>query len=126
MIKASSASPPLCAPAHVLNRARLFVDVQHGLGNRLRAMASAAVIAEATGRDLHLIWSPDHHCEARISDVLDYDGPVIEDVEVALLLRARPTFTTTWRSRKAQSFSSPSSRTRKRRVATYSFALPIP
>lgn len=64
----------------------LFIDVQHGLGNRLRAMASAAVIAKAAGRKLVVIWRPDHHCEARISDLLNYSGPVIED-DAADLLR---------------------------------------
>lgn len=42
-------------------------------------MASAAAIAEATGRELVVIWRPDAHCEARISDLLDYPGPVLED-----------------------------------------------
>lgn len=59
----------------------LFVDVQHGLCNRLRAMASAAAIAEATGRQLVVIWRPDHHCEARLADLLRYDGPVLEEDE---------------------------------------------
>ena len=57
----------------------LFVDVQHGLGNRLRALASGAAIAKRTGRDLVVVWRPDDHCEARIGDVLDYSGAVIED-----------------------------------------------
>lgn len=42
-------------------------------------MASAAAIAEATGRQLVVIWRPDIHCEARISDLLRYPGPVLED-----------------------------------------------
>lgn len=67
---------PLIAPP---SAPRLFVDVQHGLCNRLRVMASAAVLAERTGRDLVVIWRPDHHCEARIGDLLDYPGAVIED-----------------------------------------------
>lgn len=58
---------------------RLFIDVQHGLCNRLRAMASGASIAHATGRELIVIWRPDHHCNARLGELLDYDGPVIED-----------------------------------------------
>ncbi|MFD0859934.1 O-fucosyltransferase family protein [Roseovarius aquimarinus] len=59
-------------------RPHLFIDVQHGLGNRLRALASAAVIAEATGRQLVVLWLPDRHCEARIGDLLRYPDPVIE------------------------------------------------
>jgi hypothetical protein len=57
----------------------LFIDVQHGLCNRLRAMASAGAIAEATGRQLVVVWRPDDHCEARLSDLLRYHGPVLED-----------------------------------------------
>lgn len=60
-------------------RPRLFVDVQHGLCNRLRAMASGAALAQASGRELVVIWRPDHHCAGRISDILNYTGTVIED-----------------------------------------------
>lgn len=70
-------------------RPRLFVDVQHGLCNRLRAMASAAAIAARTRRQLVVIWVPDHHCEARIGDVLSYDGLVIEDRNGADLMRGQ-------------------------------------
>ncbi|TGD63284.1 hypothetical protein EYC08_13375 [Tabrizicola sp. WMC-M-20] len=74
----------MAAPAH------LFIDAQHGLCNRLRAMASAAVIARATGRQLVVVWHPDHHCQARLADLLDYPGPVIED-DSADRFRARAT-----------------------------------
>lgn len=77
------------APAHVLARPRLYIDVQHGLCNRLRAMASAAGIAARTDRALVVIWRPDPHCEARIGDLLRYPGPVIEDCDAADLLRGR-------------------------------------
>lgn len=69
---------PLHAPPHVLRRARLFIDARHGLGNRLRAIASAAAIAEATDRALVIIWEPDHHCGARMTDLFRHPGPVIE------------------------------------------------
>lgn len=59
--------------------AHLFIDAQHGLCNRLRAIASAAVIAQATGRQLVVVWRTDPHCQARLGDLLDYPGPVIED-----------------------------------------------
>jgi hypothetical protein len=65
----------------------LFVDVQHGLSNRLRAMASAAGIAAATGRELVVVWRPDHHCQARIGDLLEYEGLVIEDAGSETLSR---------------------------------------
>ncbi|MBB3995889.1 hypothetical protein GGR95_003555 [Sulfitobacter undariae] len=51
-------------------------------------MASAAVMAQATDRQLVVLWRPDHHCEAHISDVLDYEGPVIS-ADVCDGLRAR-------------------------------------
>lgn len=57
---------------------RLFIDAQHGLGNRLRAIGSAAAIARATGRELVIVWEPDLHCEARLGDLFDYAGPVLE------------------------------------------------
>lgn len=70
-----------------LNRPCLFIDVQHGLCNRLRAMASAASVAQTTGRDLVVIWRTDAHCEARIGDLLNYPGAVVE-TDVADDLRA--------------------------------------
>ena len=87
-VQPQSGGVKLSAPTHRLTRPCLFIDVQHGLGNRLRAMSSAAVIAERTDRTLIVIWQPDHHCEARIGDLLRYDGPVIEE-DVANLLRAQ-------------------------------------
>ncbi|WP_212525601.1 hypothetical protein [Actibacterium sp. MT2.3-13A] len=77
----------LQTPTYLSRRPRLFIDVQHGLCNRLRAMASAASIAARTGRELVVIWRPDHHCAARLSDLLAYDGPVIEDGTAELCRR---------------------------------------
>jgi len=68
-------------------RSRLFIDLQHGLSNRLRALASAAVIAGKTGRELVVIWRPDAHCEARAGELLQLPWPVIED-DAAEALRA--------------------------------------
>ena len=65
----------------------MFIDVQHGLSNRLRALSSAGAIAQRLGYDLVVIWVPDHHCDARIHDLLIYAGPVIEDADVAALAR---------------------------------------
>lgn len=70
-------SPP-AAPAVTCQRERIFVDAQHGLGNRLRAIGSAAAIAQESGRQLVILWQPDHHCEGRFSDLFRYDGAVIE------------------------------------------------
>lgn len=60
---------------------RLYVHVQHGLGNRLRAMASALAICKASGRQPIVIWTPDHHCDCRLSDLFDYDGEVVEEID---------------------------------------------
>lgn len=68
-------------------RPRLFIDVRHGLCNRLRAMASAASIAQRTGRELVVVWRPDAHCAARLSELFDYDGAVLEDEDADLCRR---------------------------------------
>ena len=75
----------LAAPARLNRRPHLFIDVQHGLANRLRAMASGAAIAQATGRQLVVIWRPDAHCEARMGDLFTYPGPVIEQDPAGVL-----------------------------------------
>jgi hypothetical protein len=74
----TSASPEV-SPALHSRPARLYLDAQHGLGNRLRAIGSAAAVARATGRELVVIWQPDDHCAARLSDLFAYAGPVLED-----------------------------------------------
>ncbi len=68
----------LTAPAVSISRPRLFIDAQHGLGNRLRAIASAAAIAEAAERELVIVWQPDEHCAGRFRDLFDHDGAVEE------------------------------------------------
>lgn len=55
----------------------VYVDAQHGLGNRLRAIGSAAAIAKSLGRELVIVWQADHHCECEFRDLFDYDGLVI-------------------------------------------------
>jgi hypothetical protein len=60
---------PPAAPPHLLRRPRLYLDARHGLGNRLRALASGAAIAQATGRELVVVWEPDAHCAARFADL---------------------------------------------------------
>jgi GT2 family glycosyltransferase len=74
----NSCSQPVYSPSLAPSRARLFIDAQHGLGNRMRAIGSAAAIALRTDRELVIVWQPDHHCEARFSDLFDYTGAVIE------------------------------------------------
>ncbi|KAK1868428.1 hypothetical protein I4F81_010916 [Pyropia yezoensis] len=55
-----------------LPRVRLaVVHAAYGLGNRLRAVGSAAAYAAATGRELVVVWVPDEHLDAPMGD-LDY------------------------------------------------------
>lgn len=68
----------LPAPPLAHSRARLFIDAQHGLGNRLRAIGSAAAIAAATDRELVIVWQPDDHCDCRFTDLFRYDGAVCD------------------------------------------------
>lgn len=71
--------PPPPAPA--LRRpgeGRLIIEPAHGLGNRMRAIGSAAAIARATGRELVVNWRPDAHCEARLADLFEADCAVTE------------------------------------------------
>lgn len=60
-----------------LFKPKVYVDAQHGLGNRLRAIGSAAAIAEKSGRELVIVWQSDHHCECEFSDLFDYSGEII-------------------------------------------------
>ncbi len=66
---------PMIAPP---GPARLFLDLHHGLGNRLRALASGLALAGALARQPVIIWQSDEHCGARFADLFDSDLPVIE------------------------------------------------
>jgi len=78
----------LAAPPHRLVRPRLYIDARHGLGNRLRAIASATVIARRTGRQLVIVWEPDDHCGGRFGELFQHDGPVIETAFPRVFARA--------------------------------------
>jgi len=58
---------------------KIYIDAQHGLGNRLRAIASGASMAQKTGRDLVIVWQADNHCGADFADLFDYEGPVLAE-----------------------------------------------
>lgn len=74
---ASAPGPrPVAPQVQTHKRAKLYADGQHGLGNRLRALGSAAAIAAATDRELVVVWEPDFHCDCRFTDLFDYNGPV--------------------------------------------------
>lgn len=69
------------------SRPSLIVDAQHGLGNRLRAIASAAAVAEAEDREFVIVWRRDHHCDCRFSDLFNYEGEVLESDAAAESMR---------------------------------------
>jgi glycosyltransferase involved in cell wall biosynthesis len=76
---AANTAIPRPARSKSRSKRKFYVDVQHGLGNRLRALASAAAIAKATDRELQVVWVPDSHCECSLSDIFDFEGDVIDD-----------------------------------------------
>lgn len=61
------------------NRPCLIIDTQHGLGNRMRAIGSAAAVARETNRELIIVWVPDHHCNCEFTELFDYQGIVINE-----------------------------------------------
>ncbi|WP_108880726.1 glycosyltransferase [Anderseniella sp. Alg231-50] len=71
------ANARLGKPSISVPRPKLYIDAQHGLGNRLRAIASGAAIAEATERELVIVWESDSHCECQFGDLYDYEGAVM-------------------------------------------------
>lgn len=50
-------------------RPKVYIHVQFGLSNRLRALASAFFIAKSLRRELVLIWEPDVHCNCDFNDL---------------------------------------------------------
>jgi hypothetical protein len=81
-------SSGVAAPVIGRRLRKLFIDAQHGLGNRMRAIGSAAQVARRTGRELVIIWRPDHHCQCRFDDLFEYAGPVeIDDSPEAAAAR---------------------------------------
>ena len=67
----------------------LVIEVAHGLGNRLRALASAAAVAAASGRILRVVWTPDIHCNCRFTDLFEDDIRQISDSTEAITLKRR-------------------------------------
>ncbi|MBA3005981.1 MAG: hypothetical protein KJ900_04305 [Proteobacteria bacterium] len=67
---------------------KVIINVQYGLGNRLRALASAQVLAQKTGREFVLVWIPDVHCQAEFHDLFTNDFPVINSLDKIDISRA--------------------------------------
>jgi len=64
-------------PAVLNRRPKVFIDAQHGLGNRMRAIASAGAIAHGMDRELVIIWQPDDHCACTYEDLFFPHGAVL-------------------------------------------------
>ena len=60
----------------------LLVEPYHGLGNRLRAYASAAALARKSGRHLIVVWIPDVHVNARLGDLFEVKQHTVFDIPV--------------------------------------------
>jgi glycosyltransferase involved in cell wall biosynthesis len=88
------ADTALAKPSINVPRAKLYIDAQHGLGNRLRAIASGAAIARATERELVIIWEPDAHCECLFGDLFDYEGAVMARSFAGMAVACRMDFVT--------------------------------
>ena len=67
-VKRESPSCELHSPSPAL-----FIEPFHGLGNRLRALQSAAEVAVATGRQLHVVWRRDEHIDATFWQLFSQD-----------------------------------------------------
>lgn len=58
----------------------MFINVRNGLGNKMRALASAYNLFLRLGDyskipwHLHIIWEPDDHCMARFEDLFDLNS----------------------------------------------------
>lgn len=50
---------------------KIIIEPKNGLGNKLRAVASAAVIAQAQNRNLLIVWIPDVHYQAKFNEHFD-------------------------------------------------------
>lgn len=59
---------------------KIILRVYNGLGNRLRAMASAKVIADCTGRSLIIIWKKDEHCNCNFEDIFDLSSCLLYNI----------------------------------------------
>ena len=60
------------------NRPKFIIEPLNGLGNRVRALASGAVIAATLNYNLIINWIPDEHCQCKFGDLfVDTDFIVV-------------------------------------------------
>ena len=63
------------------SRKYVVVDVKNGLGNRLRAMASARSVASVLGRPVLLVWQPDLHCNCSYQNMFEPSDSMVTLLE---------------------------------------------
>ncbi len=68
-----------------LNKPSLLIHTMRGLGNRLRALTSAMVVAKETKRELNVIWEKDEHCLAGLDQLFQNKFNVISELKPWLL-----------------------------------------
>ena len=56
------------------NSLLIYTGRKDGLGNRVRALLSAQVLAEREDRDLYYVWSTDKYFGPAMDDLWEYDG----------------------------------------------------
>ncbi len=66
----------------------LTVKCSSGFGNRLRAFASAAALAEETNMKLQIVWVKDEHLHAGMDDIFDTSGLTVFDFDIVRSLGA--------------------------------------
>ena len=55
----------------------MIVNVKNGLGNRLRAFASAASVAASLGRPVMVLWVSDLHCNCSLRNLLQLPREIV-------------------------------------------------
>lgn len=90
----SADASPLREGGPSLARAPLVVQPRNGLGNRLRALASAMSVAAHVGRPLIVEWIPDAHCNISLRNLCQKpfpfalrDRPVHPEVDLSAALQ---------------------------------------
>ena len=62
-----------------MNKNFLIIDCIFGLGNRLRALASAYSICRKLQIPLIILWQPDFHCNTCLRDIIENEEFIIYD-----------------------------------------------
>ena len=89
-------------PKNTPGKALLYVLVRNGLGNKMRALASAYTLFDGLNQSklynpfkhnwhLVIVWSQDNHCEASVSDLFDLSSLAQEYPSQISVVRNLPT-----------------------------------